>query len=128
MEKQDIRELTLAISKLSFEEKTQVYKSCFSLGNLSSEELNDKLVLISLVALVYQKMQLKDKNITPLAILLKIMNQPKDGSAAYQFLESLAIMVEDLTYNVKKIDSCGLTTSQDIINKIKELVNTWLPF
>jgi len=116
------------INSLSFEEKQRIYQSCFSVGYVGSGDLNDRLVLISLVSLTYQKMKEKDKSITPLKLLLKITGQKEDASSFYSFLESLAFLVEDMTYGIKKIDSCGMKTSQDIINKIKELLNTWIPF
>jgi hypothetical protein len=116
------------LNKLDYESRRGVYQRSFSLGYLSSEEMNDRLVLISLVALVHQKMQLKDKNTTPLAVLLKITGEKEPNSAYYQFLETLSIIVEDFSYGIKKIDACGLKTSPEIINKIKEILNTWMPF
>ena len=59
---------------------------------------------------------------------MKITNQSKDGSAFYQALEGISIIVEDLCYMCDKADSCGLKTSNEIVEKIKEILNTWLPF
>ena len=112
----------------SYEEKHQVYQRIFSLGYLNSEDMNDRLILISLVALVHQKMKLKNPDITPLDILVKITGEKEKNSVFYQFLETLAIIVENFSYCTKRIDSCGLKTSDAIITKIKELLNTWMPF
>jgi hypothetical protein len=38
------------------------------------------------------------------------------------------MLVDDLSYGVSKFNSYGLTDSKQIINKIKELLNTWTPF
>lgn len=124
----DLHNLILQFNKLEFKDKRDIYQKIFSLGNLSTADMNDKLILISLIALVFKKMKEKDKDVTILAILLKITGQPKDNSSYYQFLETLAIISEDFSYNTEKIDSCGLKTSQDIIKRIKEILNTWLPF
>ena len=43
-------------------------------------------------------------------------------------LENLSILIEDFSYDCTEIDSCGLKTSQEIVNKIKEILNTWIPF
>lgn len=116
------------IDQLCYKDKVAVYNYTFSLGNLNSGDLNEKLILISLVALATQKMKLKDPKITPIQILMSITGQKRDDSAYYQFLESLSIIVEDFGYNCDKIDSCGCKTSQEIISKIKEILNLWLPF
>jgi hypothetical protein len=59
---------------------------------------------------------------------MKLTDQKADNSAFYQFLESLAILTEDLSYGTTHIDSCGLKTSQEIIVRIKEILGQWLPF
>lgn len=128
MDRNKVAEITIQINTLEYTDKKDVYQKVFSLGNLQSEDMNDRLVLISLIGLTYQKMKDKDSTITPLKILMKITGQSKDNSGFYQFLEALSIIVEDFSYGVKKFDSCGLKTSQEIINKIKELLNTWMPF
>jgi hypothetical protein len=127
MDGKKIIDISKTLNDLEYEERRDVYQSVFSLGYLASEEMNDRLVLISLIALVYQKMKVKEKDITPLVVLLKITGQ-KEKDSYYQFLESLAIIVEDFSYGIKKIDACGLKTSQEIINRIKELLSTWIPF
>ena len=74
------------------------------------------------------KLKQKDPNIKPIDILCKITNTKKDNSIFYQALESLSLIVEDFGYDCNTADSCGLKTSAEIINKIKEILNTWSPF
>ena len=128
MDRKAIDSIVIGLDDLEYTEKLSVYNKIFSLGNTNSDNMNDKLVLISLVALTTQKMREKDATITPLKLLMKITGQIKDNSGFYQFLESLSILVEDMSYGCKKIDTCGMETSQEIINKIKEILNTWIPF
>jgi len=116
------------IEKLSYGDKLAVFSRVFSLGKLDSIELNEKLVLISLVALTTQKLREKDPTITPLKVLLKITGQVPDNSGFYQYLEGLACLVEDASYGCTKFDSCGCKTSNEIINKIKTILSSWLPF
>lgn len=116
------------IKQLSYKDKKQLYSAIFSTGYLASNELNDRLALFSLMTLTYQKLKLKDKSITPLQILMKMTGQVEDNSGFYHFLEALSIIIEDLSYGVDKIDSFGIKTSQEIINKIKDLLAMWLPF
>lgn len=128
MDRDAINSAICTLDKMDYTDKLNVFNRVFSLGNLNTVELNEKLVLISLVALVNQKMKDKDITTTPLKVLMKITGQIKDNSSFYQFLEGLAILVEDLSYGCTTIDPCGFKTSQEIINKIKEILNTWLPF
>lgn len=117
-----------AFEQLNYEDKLFVFSRTFSLGNLMTKNFDDKLVLLSLIAFVTKKMREKDSTITPIKILLSITKTTNDGTHFYQFLESLAILSEDFSYECEKISSCGLNSSQEIINKIKELINSWIPF
>jgi hypothetical protein len=116
------------LESLSYEDKLYVYSRVFTTGNLDTKNLDDKLVLISLLSLTYKKMKEKDSTITPLKILLSITKTTNDGTHYYQFLESLSIIVEDFSYDCSQISPCGLTSSAEIINKIKTLLDRWLPF
>jgi hypothetical protein len=116
------------LKNLSYNEKRDLYAKTFSLGYFSSDNVNDKLILISLVSLMYLKIKEKNKVVTPLQLLLKITNQEKDNSAFYEVLENLSIVVEEFSYSCKIADSCGLKSSEEIINKIKEILSTWTPF
>lgn len=128
MDENKVASLSEQIKGLTYEEKKRLYQSNFSVGYLYSADLNDRLVLISLLALTYQKLYQQDKTITPLKILIKLTKQEEDNSGFYHFLETLAILTEDFSYGIQKIDPCGMKSSQEIINKIKELLATWLPF
>lgn len=127
-EKESAKDIISKINKLSYKDKFDVYQSCFSMGYVCTKDMNDRLVLISLVSLTYQKMKEKDKSITPLALLLKITGEKDTNSSFYSFLEALSIIVEDISFGIEKIDACGMKTSNEIIKKIKELLNTWIPF
>lgn len=128
MDKNKVDSIVISLDSLEYTDKLSAYNRVFSLGNFTSDDMNDKLVLISLVALANQKMKEKDATMTPLKLLMKITGEIKSNSGFYQFLEALSIMVEDLSYGCNKIDTCGMKTSQEIINKIKEILDQWLPF
>jgi hypothetical protein len=115
------------IKDLSFEDRTKLYTVCFGFGALDSKELNTKLILVSLVALTSGKLKEKNPKMTTLDLLVKITGE-KPGTFNYTALENLAIITDDLSYNTDIFDPCGLTNSTDIINKIKELLQTWTPF
>ena len=115
------------VKNLSFEDRARLYTICFGFGALASKELNTKLILISLIALTSNKLKEKNPKMTTLDLLVKITGK-KPGTFDYTALENLAIVTDDLSYNIDIFDPCGLTNSTDIINKIKELLQTWTPF
>lgn len=128
LKNQNNDELVKQIDNLSYEEKLDLYNRSFSIGCFVSKNINDRLILLSLISLTYFKLKQKDPNIKPIDILCKITNTKKDNSIFYQALESLSLIVEDFGYDCNIADSCGLKTSTEIINKIKEILNTWSPF
>lgn len=121
-----MEESTINLNNLSYNDKKELYDRLFSLGVFN--EINDRLVLISLVSLTYLKLKEKNPKLTPLELLKSITKQPEDNSFFYNTLEALSIIVEDFTYSKQIPDACGLKTSQEIINKIKEILNSWTPF
>jgi hypothetical protein len=124
----NIQNLSDEVQKLSYSEKQAFYQRTFSVGYIGGIKLNERLVLISLIAFAYKKLKEKDATTTPLKILLKITGPIETSSAFYQTLESLSILVEDFLYGVEEVDSCGLKNAKEITTKIKELLETWLPF
>ena len=106
----------------------EVISRCFNFNNNQSEDLNDFLVLISLISFSYSKLREKNPLVTPLEILYKITGTIKDNSYFCKYLENLSILVELMYPGLKKIDACGMKTSQEIFNKIKELLEKWMPF
>lgn len=115
-----------SLKNLSYNEKKQLYDDIFSLGVFNNS--NDKLILISLLSLTYLKLKKKNNKITPLDILKSITKEKDTSSYFYNTLEALSIIVEDFSYGQITADSCGLKSSEEIINKIKEILNSWTPF
>lgn len=128
MEKEKIDTACTIIDNLDYIDKRDVFFSCFDINNHQSTNMNDFLVLVSLVSLAYIKLKEKDPLTTPLTILCKLTGQIKDNSFYYKYLENISILVEILTPGIKTIDSCGLKSSNEIFDKIKELLNKWMPF
>ena len=124
------RDIINTINSLSYEDKAQVYSGCFSTGVIGSGSINDKLILISLISLTHLKLKSKNPTIKPIDILKQITNtnDPDKDSAFYQLLETLSLVVDDFAFGCNEADSCGLSSSKEIINKIKEFLTTWTPF
>ncbi len=123
-----INKIASQIEELSFEEKCRLYTISFGFGSISSTEMNEKLVVISLIAFTSSKLKEKNPGMTTLDFLVKITGAKKNDRGFYSFIENLSILADDLSYCSTKYDTCGLKTSGEIINKIKEILQTWLPF
>ena len=114
---------------MEYSDKKALYEDNFSLGIFTSETVNDKLILLSLVSLVYLKTKEKKPNIKSIDILKQIVpNYSSKNKHKLKMLESLSITVEELCCGCTTADACGMTSSKEIINKINELLNTWIPF
>ena len=123
----NVNQIVSSVNNLSVEEKSLVYTRCFGFGTLSSDKLNDKIMLISLVGLTASKLKEKNKDLKTLDILIQITKASKKDMV-YDFIVNLSIIVDDLSYLVKEFDSCGFNESKQIISKIKELISSWVPF
>ena len=66
--------------------------------------------------------------LTFLILLQKITKDFKPNKVFREHLENLAIVCEDFYYGTNEIESFGLTKSKEIIDKIKEILKTWIPF
>lgn len=128
MSKEKVNEAVILFENLEYADKLNAYQKVFSLGTFGSNELNNKLIYFSLLALCTKKLREKDAQVTPLSILMRITNQIKDNSAFYQFLEASSIITEDFMYGCTVFDTCGLKSSEEILNKLKEIVSSWRPF
>lgn len=122
-----VNDLVNQINELNYDDKKKLYTRCFSSGYFSSGHLNDKLAIISLVGLSVSKLKLKNPEMNTLEFLSKITGT-KEGSAGYKMMEGFSIVIDDLCYEIVKYDTFKLDNSKDIVNKIKETFDTWLPF
>lgn len=113
--------------------KTEYYKQ-IELGTMTTGRFEDKLELFYLICFLTQQLQKKDpvKYSKPINVLeflyskeLKDENSPKGFK---DYICSLAIICEDLLYAVNEIKNTGYKNSKEIILKIKQLIEQWIPF
>ena len=117
-----------AIDKFSLEDRKYIHDRYFSMGGLGGTNVNDKLILYSLICFVYIKMKEKNPKVRCIDILKKITGISNGDDVFYQYLENLSIVCEDLAEGCNTADVCGLKTVDEIIAKIKSILETWLPF
>lgn len=111
------------LSGLSYMEMQQVYTENFSLGNLLGGMQNKFFLIGSICKLTYMAKQ-KSPGVTHWQIIKKLtngMNLPE------RFLMGLAIMCDDFSYETKEFPNFGVP-DKDILPKIKEILNNYMPF
>ena len=125
----NVNQIVSMIDGLSLDDKKILYSRSFGFGFLDSKDndLDSKLMLISLVGLVSYKVRDKNPELSTLDILKQITGY-NNTTVGYDFIENLSIIVDDFLYGIKTFNSYGLKNSKEIINKINELINQWIPF
>lgn len=114
------------LNELDYTNKKLVFDYVFPMGTIGNGDINEIMILFSLTSLTYLKLKEKNRNIRVVDILKKITK--KDDEYFNQMLESISIIIENMCFGNVKASNCGLKNSKEIINKIKEILNTWSPF
>lgn len=106
----------------NYEERKKFFKAEYGSGTITSGDANDKLVLYSLLILVSLK--------TGKSVYELLQNFFKDAkkNVPEKVIENLSFSVEDFGYCCTTADPCGLKTSKEIIQTIKNLLKLWVPF
>lgn len=105
-----------------YKEMQRTYSRCFSLGYLNTD-ISTKFALISLIGYLTFKIKQKKPDVTPYQIIKKIIGD----SLPEDFIKGLAVVVDDFAYGVKNFPTFDLEDKK-IPSKIKEILNTYVPF
>lgn len=105
-----------------YEELQEIYKKNFSLPYLS-EDLSDKLALISFCCYITHELQKKKPDVTHYQVLRKVCGE----FVSEDTLKALAVICSDFGYGCTKFPTFNLS-NKEIMVKIRELVNLLLPF
>lgn len=110
----------------SYRDLSAVYAYYFSLGHLNTD-IGSKFALISLICYLTSKVRKKTPKATCLQIINKITEKDK-AKHDERFIQGLSIICEDFMRNTSEFLIFDLKTQKEIVSKIKEIMNTWLPF
>jgi hypothetical protein len=105
-----------------YKEMERIYNEYFSLGYLNTD-ISNKFALISLTGYLVYKLKQKSPDVTPYKVLMKIVGD----SIPEDFIKGLSIIVDDFSYMCKEFPTFGIK-DKDIPNKIKEILNSYIPF
>lgn len=110
----------------SYRDLSAVYAYYFTLGNLNTD-IGSKFALISLICYLTFRVRKKNPKATCLQVINKITEKDK-AKHDEKFIQGLSIICEDFMRNTSEFLTFELKTQKEIISKIKEIMNTWLPF
>ena len=113
------------ITTPAYEEMQKIYNKYFSL-NFLGNSISNKFALISLTCYLTYKLKAKKPDVTHWSVLCKINNSgtthvPED------LLKGLAVICSDFAYGCTEFLTFGIEDKK-IPEKIKELLDSWIPF
>ena len=111
---------------LTYAEMKSLYSKYFSLNGIAGE-IDNKFALISLICALTAAQKNKNPDITCYEVIKKII--AKGGpQLTDDYLFGLSIVCEDFLKGSTKFNTCGLKTAKDMVEKINEILEKWLPF
>lgn len=112
----------------TYEELRIEYRKRYSLGNLHTS-FENKVGLISLVCFLTQQARKKNPDATCYQVLMKVIENRQPYSELFlERIKGLSIICSDFLENTTNFLTFDLKTSKDIVNKINEILDTWMPF
>jgi len=117
-------------NNISYEEKRNLYSLYFSSDANTTCSYKDKIELYTLICYLSQILVKIDpiKYPNTLTILNKIFESYQDKPNS-DYIEALSIVCDDLKYGVGDIDKPGdYKNVNEIVTRIQQLVEQWMPF
>lgn len=109
-----------------YKELEKYYQVNFSLGQLSCD-IGSKFALISLICFLTKQARLKNPDATCYLVIMKIIND-EASSHDMKFIRGLSVVCSDMMKNCDEFLTFDLKTAKAMVDKIKEILHTWLPF
>ncbi len=113
-------------SQFNYEYRKEIYETYFSLGHLNTG-IGRKFALISLICYLTHKLQLKKPEVTCYKVIMKIIEKEVHKHDP-DFIENLSIICDDFMKNTSEFLTFDIKSTKEMANKVKEILNTWLPF
>lgn len=111
------------MDRMSYQEMQEVFSEYFSLYHITGGMQNKFFLIGSICKLTHLAKQ-KTPGITHWHIIKKLT---EDMNLPEKFLMGLAIMCDDFSYETKEFPNFGIP-DKEIIPKVKEILNSWMPF
>lgn len=115
---------------MDYKEKLNFYLENYTSGGITSGKFEDKLEIYKLLCfLTFQFRRKNLSNISCKEMLEKILNRKLNEEVSLDsYYIGISIVCDDLLYSIESIENPGYKTSLELINRLKTLLNEWLPF
>lgn len=110
----------------NYEELETNYAKYFSLAGLACD-ISNKFALVSLICFLTKQARIKSPDATCYQVIMKIIDN-EVSQHDMQFIRGLSIVCSDLMKHCNDFLTFDMKSSKEMVNKIKEVLNTWLPF
>lgn len=114
------------VENYSYEDLKNIYNRYFTLSGIDGD-IDNKFALISLICLLTNASKKKHPNASCYQIIMKVL-ESSNNSMPDDYINGLSIVCEDFMKGSTKFNACGLKTASEMIVKINEILNKWLPF
>ena len=115
------------IWKPTYDELESYYNDNFSLSGLDTD-ISNKFALISLICYLTAELRKNNPDVTCYKTIMAIVKKDNVNDQYFKFLRGLSVVCSDMMKHTKDYMTFDLKSSKDIINKVHEILNTWLPF
>lgn len=109
----------------TYKELKETYDKYFTIG--VGGDINVKFTLISLICLLTDASKKNNPDATCYQVIMKVLELSKSALPEEDII-GLAIVCESFLKNSTKFNNCGLKTPNEILNKIREILDQWVPF
>lgn len=112
---------------MSYEELKSFYRDNFGLSFLNTS-IEERLALVGLICNVTHEFKKKKPMVTCYQVIMKIMDNYNVTQSMERFLTGLSIICEDTMLNCSKFSDFGITEGKKQVAKIREILESYLPF
>lgn len=117
----------MILDNYSYKDLQAIYERYFSLGGIAGE-IDNKFALISLICLLTDNQKKKNPDITCYEVIEKITSKGRGGRLPEMYLQGLAIVCEDFRKGSNSYNMCGLKSGKEMVDRINDILDKWLPF
>lgn len=112
---------------MSYDELKQFYDNNFGLSFLNTT-IEERLAVVGLICNVTYELKKKKPDVNCYQVIMKIMENYNIPHDMEKFLIGLSIMCEDTMRNCSGVSNFGIEGGKKQVAKIREILETWLPF
>ena len=111
----------------TYSELEEYYSKYFTLSNLNTS-FENKTKLISLICYLTIQLRKKHPDITCYQTLMKIVGDIPQDKYTLEFIRGISVICKDYLKNNSEFPTFKLKSGSEIVNTIKQILSTWMPF